>query len=138
MFADFTREYFFSDTENPVSEQVNTVPQYSPATMLAAGKFKKFIKRPPKAATDGNGPAGNGVSASGSRRASRQGSQTSRHGDSREKLSRPPPQPAGRPDAASRQRHQRLNSLDMERTKSDSQRRRKGFGILAQTTDCGG
>ena len=133
----------FPDVEGNSTEPVSSA-QYSPATMLAAGKFKRYIKpRPPKS-EEGAAAAGNGGSSS--RRPSRQGSQdklvkagqrpsggggtpsVSRHG-SQDKLSRLP---------ETSRLLQRLGSLEMGRTKSDSQRRRKGFGILAQTTDCVG
>ncbi len=140
-------------TTSSGTEQVSSSAQYSPATMLAAGKFKRYIKRPKP-------PEDTGTSlsrrASQDRRtaaaASRRGSQdraggrlsgsSSRHG-SQDKLSRPSPK-AGRTESgggsssSSSHRLLRLGSLEMGRTNSDSQRRRKGFGILAQASDSAG
>jgi hypothetical protein len=157
----FSSSQLCLDTDSTAGEKISTA-QYSPATMLAAGKFKRYIKRPPK---PDDSVAGGGAAASRrasqDRRSSRNGSQdklfkaagrrcsgsqdkmaassrngsedklaaSSRHG-SQDKLSR-------RSDAET-SRLLRLNSLDMGRTNSDTQRRRKGFGILAQTTDSTG
>jgi hypothetical protein len=130
------------------SEQLNT-SQYSPATMLAAGKFKRYIKRPPKpedstpATVVGGGAAGSRRGSQDHRRrsATRLGSQemlsnagggrahAGRHGGSQDKLA------SGRRGAeAVRRSLLRLSGLEMGRTKSDSQRRRKGFGLLPPDT----
>jgi hypothetical protein len=159
-----------SDTESTAGEKMSTA-QYSPATMLAAGKFKRYIKRPPKTDDSSGGGGGNGAIAAGSRRAS-QDRRSSRHGGSQDKLSKAGRRCSGggghdnnklavasrhssqdklaasrhgsedklsrRPETEATSRLLRLNSLDMGRTNSDSQRRRKGFGILAQTADSSG
>jgi hypothetical protein len=156
-----------SDTESTAGEKLSTA-QYSPATMLAAGKFKRYIKRPPK--TDDGG--GNGAIAAASSRRASQDRRSSRHAGSQDKLSKAGRRCSGgggqdnnklaaasrhssqdklaaslhgsedklsrRPEAEATSRLLRLNSLDMGRTNSDSQRRRKGFGILAQTADSSG
>jgi len=101
--------------------------------MLAAGKFKRYIKRQPK--SEDTAAAAGGVS---SRRAS-QDRRSSRHG-SQDKLPRAgaarlsagsQDRLAGRAEGGGTSRLLRLSGLEMGRTKSDSQRRRKGFGLYS-------
>jgi len=121
--------------------------------MLAAGKFKRYIKRPPKsedAATTGGGVASR--RASQDRRSSRHGSQdklprtgsgvaarlagsqdklAGRAGNVAARLASSQDRLASRAEGGGTSRLLHLSSLDMGRTKSDSQRRRKGFGLTA-------
>jgi hypothetical protein len=124
--------------------------QYSPATMLAAGKFKRYIKRQPK--SEDTAAAAGGVSsrrASQDRRSSRHGSQDKlpRAGAARlagsqagrvggvavvaARLASSQDRLVGRAaeGGGGTSRLLRLSGLEMGRTKSDSQRRRKGFGL---------
>jgi len=121
--------------------------------MLAAGKFKRYIKRQPKSEDTA---AASGVSsrrASQDRRSSRHGSQDKlpRAGAARlvagsqdrmasrvggvaavaARLASSQDRLAGRAaeSGGGTSRLLRLSGLEMGRTKSDSQRRRKGFGL---------
>ena len=120
--------------------------------MLAAGKFKRYIKRQPK--SEDTAAGGGGVSsrrASQERRSSRHGSQDKlpRAGAARlsagsqdrmagrvggvaavaARLASSQDRLAGRAEGGGTSRLLRLSGLEMGRTKSDSQRRRKGFGL---------
>jgi hypothetical protein len=122
--------------------------------MLAAGKFKRYIKRQPK--SEDTAAGGGGVSsrrASQERRSSRHGSQDKlpRAGAARlaagsqdrmagrvggaaavaARLATSQDRLAGRAaeGGGGTSRLLRLSGLEMGRTKSDSQRRRKGFGL---------